>query len=183
MQGAVRYFLAITPEPGVRGQIEGLRTSWGSPHHKVEPHITVKAPFSWTGDPEVWLAPVRAALAGVGRFPLKLGAPGSFGGQNVLFLTVPSDRPAQVHQAVVSLLYPLLPPDPRVHEGGEYHPHLTMAVKRFGARPELWPQYEREARALAEQLPEFLVGSVRVYEWRGTRWETLVDLPLGRGKE
>jgi 2'-5' RNA ligase len=165
----------------MRSQIEAFRARWGHPHHNVEPHATVKAPFPWDGDPEQLLTPVRSACAALAPFPARLGAPARFGGAGVLYLTVDSPGLHQLHLAVLEALSGLLPPRDDAHEGEGYTPHLTLAVGRFGISPEAMDRMEQEARADLGALPPFAVGALRLYrrESREERWRPACDVPLG----
>jgi len=168
------YFFAVVPPEPTLGAIEAFRTRWGNPHHNVEPHVTVKAPFEWDGSPEPFLAPARAACAALRPFAARLGAPARFGSA-VLYLTVESPGLMLLHKAVA----PLMPGDARGHEGDAYTPHLTLAVSRFGISAEGLDRMESEART---ELPpaSFTVTALRCYqrEQKQDRWMPLCDLPL-----
>lgn len=180
----VRYFLAVSPPEPLHSRIETFRKRWGSPHHRVEPHITVKVPFEWAGS----LAPVLKAAAdgcaSIPPFEITLGAPGRFRGARVLFLSlqVPPGLQA-LHEAAIAALQPYAPVRLGSHEGGrDYHPHLTLASGRFGIDDAGLDAMEAEAGAELGSLPPFAVTSLRVYRWGPGehRWSQLRDLPLGR---
>lgn len=172
------FFAAVPPEPA-RSTIESFRRRWGNPHHKVEPHITVKVPFYWAGPPESFLAPARAACAGVSMFEARLGAPARFGA-DVLYLTVAGAGLAHLHRAVCAALAPMLAANPRAHEGEAYAAHLTLASTRFGIGPDDLSAMERAAADELCGFPPFPVTFVRCYRRQGKDgpWEPLCDLPL-----
>lgn len=175
-----RFFLAITPPEPLLSQIEAFRGRWGHPHHKVEPHVTVKPPFEWTREPEGFLTAARAACLKVRAFPARLGPPGRFARSGVLFLTVVSEDLSDLHLRVSADLAGLVPPEARPHEGG-YHPHLTLASRRFGIDEAGLAQMEAEARAELSDLPPFTITALRCYRWQTDqgRWQTYRDVPLG----
>lgn len=174
-----RYFFAVVPPEPTLGAIESFRARWGHPHHNVEPHITIKAPFQWPGDPETFLAPVRAACASQSPFKAKLGAPARFG-DAVLYLGVCGPVIHQLHSVVVQALCPFAPADRHGHEGDAYTPHLTLAVTRFGISAVGLDYMEAEAREAFAYNPDFLVTHLRCYhrEGKDDRWLPLCDLPL-----
>jgi 2'-5' RNA ligase len=147
----------------------------------VEPHVTVKIPFAWAGDPEGFLAPVRAACASVRPFAVRLGEPGRFPEAQVLYLTLHAEGLPRLHRAVMAALDGLVPVDPRGHEGEGYHPHLTLAVGRFGIAPDGLERMEAEARRELADLPAFQVESLRCYRREGPDdpWAPFADIPLG----
>lgn len=177
----IRYFFAVTPPDPLRDAIEAFRGKWGHPHHRVEPHITVKAPFEWPGDP----APVlKAAAEAAGRFrpfEVALGEPGRFERARVLFLTVQSEGLEPLHQAAVEALKPLVPVRPGSHEGGAYHPHLTLAAGRFGIDEAGIAAMEQDARVALGGLPAWANTALRCYrlEPGQPRWQVFRDLPVG----
>lgn len=170
------YFLAVTPPEPTLGAIERFRARWGHPHHKVEPHITIKPPFPWVEDPETFLVPLRPALSGLRPFTARLGAPGRFGA-GVLFLTVDSPGMKALHLATIAAV----PTGTGVHEGEAYTPHLTLAVTRFGISADGMDRMEAEARAELTAFPPFEVTALRCYHRtdKDSRWQPLCDLPLG----
>lgn len=177
-----RYFFAVTPPEPLLGQIEAFRGRWGHPHHKVEPHVTIKAPFLWPGRPDEFLAPVRAVCRQMQPFQAQLGAPDRFVRNRVLFLTMTGQGLLPLYRAVGEALKGILPPDPRTGGGGErFTPHLTLAAGRFGIDDEGLAAMEKEARQELVNLPPFAVTTLRCYRWQGSpgRWHTLCDLPLG----
>lgn len=175
------FFLAVTPPAAVTAPVEALRARWGNPHHRVEPHITVKIPFPWAPDPEGFLAPVRAACAGVAPFEARLGAPSRFAEAGVLYLSVAAPGLKPLHLAVMRAFAGLVAPDPRGHEGETYTPHLTLAVSRFGITAEGLETMEEEARSALAALPPFMVGALRCYrrERSADPWQPWLDIPLG----
>ena len=176
-----RFFFGIRPPEPQHGQIEAFCARWGHPHHKVEPHVTVKIPFAWEGAPEAFLAPVRSACAAVRPFTAALGAPARFPGGQVLYLSVNSPGLPVLHRSVMLALAGLVPVDPRGHEGDGYTPHLTLAVGRFGLDAAGLHRMEQEAAAELGHLPAFPVTSLRCYHRSGPDdwWETFADLRLG----
>lgn len=176
-----QYFFAITPPPTVLARIEALRARWGNPHHKVEPHATVKVPFAWPGEPAAFLTPVAAACAGMAPFQVRIGAPARFAYAGVLYLSVHSEGLPGLHRAVMAALAGLVPPDTRGHEGGGYSPHVTLAVARFGIDSAGLDAMEWEARTELSDLPAFTVTALRCYHRAadGEPWAPLQDLPLG----
>ncbi|HWI61386.1 MAG TPA: 2'-5' RNA ligase family protein [Symbiobacteriaceae bacterium] len=174
-----RYFFAVIPPEPAQSAIEAFRARWGHPHHNVEPHITVKAPFQWPGDPEAFLAPVRAVCAAHGPIKVRLGQPARFG-DAVLFLTVESPLLKHLHIDVINGVP--TPGDPLGHEGEGYTPHLTLAVTRFGISADGLDRMEAEARAeLTAVTQQFFITALRCYHRQGKddRWIPLCDLPLG----
>ncbi len=180
----VRYFLAVTPPEPLFSRIETFRKKWGGPHHKVEPHITVKVPFEWAGNPAPVLKAAGDACAAAAPFELTLGAPGRFRGARVLFLSVHVPPALQaLHESVITALQAYAPVRPGSHEGpGEYHPHLTLAAGRFGIDDAGLDAMEAEANQVLSNLPPFTVDRLRVYKWGPGehRWSRLQDLGLGR---
>jgi 2'-5' RNA ligase len=177
-----RYFFAVVPPEPQNSTIDALRERWGHPHHSVEPHITVKAPFEWHEQPESFLAPVSAACAAVEPFGVSLPGTGRFGEDRVLFLTVAGDGLKALHQAVISALEGLLRADPRAHEGEDYSPHLTLAVGRFGIDAAGMADMERAAQAELADPGTFRVEALRCYAWHAVdhRWVPVCDIPIGR---
>ncbi|HEY3368054.1 MAG TPA: 2'-5' RNA ligase family protein [Symbiobacteriaceae bacterium] len=176
-----RYFFGVAPPTAMEARLEVFRGRWGHPHHDVEPHVTVKAPFVWNQEPALVLGPVRMACNGLLPFPVRLGAPARFPDAGVLFLSVESEGLPLLHRAVVEALAGLVEQDRRGHEGEGYHPHLTLAVSRFGIDPAGLAAMEREAALELAGLEPFTVRSLRCYCRNGgrDRWEPLCDLPLG----
>ncbi|HEY8347971.1 MAG TPA: 2'-5' RNA ligase family protein [Symbiobacteriaceae bacterium] len=179
-----RYFFAVTPPEPLRGQIEAFRGRWGHPHHRVEPHVTIKAPFRWPGRPEEFLAPVRAACRQIEPFEVQLGAPARFERAQVLYLSMTGAGLLPLHRAVKEALRGVIPPDPRVRESHRFVPHLTLAAGRFGIDEEGLDAMEAEARRELTGLPPFTVTSLRCYRWEvgPGRWYPFCDLPLGAGR-
>lgn len=178
-----RYFFAVAPPSPVLEAIDELRGRYGHSHHKVEPHVTVKVPFTWPGDPEAFLTPVRAACAGVAPFEMGFGGTGRFVEAGVLYLEIPGAGVLHLHLTVVTALTGLVEADSRGHEGGGYTPHLTLAVQRFGIDAWRLDQMEEEAGRLVSSISPFWVESLRCYsrERADHPWQPLVDLPLGGG--
>ncbi len=175
-----RFFFAVAPPEPLLSRIEAFRGRWGHPHHRVEPHITVKVPFEWDRAPAVFLGSVRTACSRIPAFELKLGEPGRFRRARVLFLTVRGHGLKELHQAVVGAMAPMVPPDARGHEGERYTAHLTLAAGRFGIDEAGLDEMERAARQELADLPAFPVTALRCYQWskpRG-RWERFTDIPL-----
>jgi 2'-5' RNA ligase len=177
-----QYFFAVSPPEPLSSKIDALRERWGHPHHRVQPHITVKAPFQWHEQPEAFLAPVRAACAAAAPFDIRLSGTGRFGEARVLYLTVDGDGLKPLHLAVISQLDGLLPADARAHEGEGYSPHLTLAVARFGIDAAGMAEMEQAAQAELAELPAFAVRALRCYQWHPAKpaWAPLCDIPIGR---
>ena len=175
-----RFFFAVVPPEPALSVIDALRARWGHPHQKVEPHITVKPPFPHEGQPERFLAPVRAALSGITPLQARLGDPARFGGA-VLYLSVLCPGLQALHRAVLQALEPFAPPDPRFHEGESYTPHLTLAGTRFGVSPGGLDRMEREAEGELSDLNPFTVSFLRCYrrDEKDGPWQPLCDLPFG----
>jgi len=175
-----RYFFAVVPPEPTGSIIEAFRARWGHPHHNVEPHITVRPPFTWPEDPERILSPVRAACAGLSPLQARLGAPGRFAG-GVLFLSVDSPGLTLLHRAVLQALDPLIPVEANRHAGGGYTPHLTLAVTRFGIDRDGLDRMEAEARNELSDLAPFTAAALRCYRRTGKddRWEPWCDLFFG----
>lgn len=173
------FFLAVAPPTPLSARIEAFRTRWGNPHHNVEPHITIKAPFSWSAEPEVFLAPLQKACGALSPFEACSGAPARFSEASVLYLAVHSQAIHHLHTVVVSALGDMVPAGS--HEREPYTPHLTLAVGRFGISPENLARMEQEAVTELAHLPPFRVTALRCYRRTkaGERWQPLVDLPLG----
>jgi len=173
------FFLAVVPPEALGARIEAFRTRWGNPHHKVEPHITIKAPFPWTAEPEALLAPLGAVCSTMAPFEVRLGPSSRFAEARVLYLTVHSPALHQLHTGAVGALTGLVPVGG--HEGEHYTPHLTLAVGRFGISPEGLDHMEREAAIELGGLPAFPVTALRCYRRAKAeeRWQPMVDLPLG----
>jgi 2'-5' RNA ligase len=177
-----RFFFAVTPDEPLRNQIELFRGRWGHPHHKVEPHITIKAPFLWQGDPVPVLQAAQYACQEIAPFDVLLGRPAQFPKSHVLYLTVISKTIAQLHHRVVEAIAPLLPTDARGHEGMAFTPHLTLAAGRFGIDVAGLAEMERKAAIELVNLT-FQVTALRCYRWgdADTRWQPYIDLPLQTG--
>lgn len=177
----IRYFCAVTPPEPLLGRIEAFRTRFGNPHHRVEPHVTVKVPFLHTADPAPWLEAARAACAGLRPFVLQFGAPDRFPEARVLYLTVSGEGLQQLHEAVLNALRPWAPPDPNGHEGPGFSPHLTLAAGRFGIDSAGLDRMEEAAREELAGLPPVEVRSLRCYRKRSgdSYWQPFADLPLG----
>ena len=177
-----RFFAAVVPPDVERRRIEAFRVRWGSLVSPVEPHVTVKAPFVFEAGPGPLLDALGPACARVSPFSVALSGPGRFPGPGVLFLTVDSSALAHLHQTVVRALAPLLPePATALHEGEHYHPHMTLAMGRFGATEAILDTMEGEANRELADLPPFSVRSLRLYA-KATgddRWQAVADLRLG----
>lgn len=175
-----RFFFAVSPPGPLLSRIEALRARFGNPHHKVEPHITIKIPFTWDGEPAAFLEPVRQVLTRTAPFEVRLGSTARFPGPRVLYLTVAGDGLKQLHLAVAEALTGLVPTDARSHEGQHYTPHLTLAAGRFGLDARKMEEMDQAARTALADLPPFTVTALRCYRWRTPpgRWEKFVDLPL-----
>ncbi|MGE5674101.1 MAG: 2'-5' RNA ligase family protein [Mycobacterium leprae] len=176
-----RYFFAVTPPSPYKEQIDEVRGRWGHPHHPVEPHITAKAPFAWPDDPEQFLAPVRAACGQVAPFQAQLGPTGRFPNAGVLFLTPEGQGFTTLHLAVLHALAGLVPADSHGHEGEGYHPHLTLAVTRFGIDSEGMAAMARVAEQELTGLPPFRVEALTCYQMAAEEesWQVFCRLPLG----
>jgi 2'-5' RNA ligase len=175
------YFMAVVPpEPPLR-RIQDFRTLWGNPHHRIEPHITVKIPFHWSGLTGGFVEPVRQVCGMLAPLELRLGAPGRFTASRVLFLSVAGVGLEGLHLSVTGALADLLPATGRGRERGEYHPHLTLAAGRFGIADDRLDAMERDAITALTDLPPFRVESVRIYrKLEGPQlWQHFSDLPLG----
>lgn len=175
-----RFFFGVVPPEYLQAPVELFRGRWGHPHHNVEPHVTVKSPFPWTADPAVLLAPVRRACAAQAPFSLRLGMPGRFPDAGVLYLAVEGAALHGLHRSILEALDGLVPRDPRGHEGDGYHPHLTLAVMRFGIDAVGMDAMEREAADAFAGLEPFPVRALRCYrrEKAEDRWQRCCDLPL-----
>ncbi len=178
------YFFGVTPSDPLRERIDAFRAKWNHPHHKVEPHITLKAPFGWPGNPAPVLKAVQAVCAASAPFTLTLGAPGRFGGARVLFLSVAGEPLWTLQKAVVAAVMRFAPPERRggPNEASDpYHPHLTLAATRFGIDAAGIAAMEREAGTALAGLPPFTVTAMRCYrkERDMERWQVCTDLPLG----
>lgn len=175
------YFMAVVPPEPLLSRIQDFRTLWGNPHHNVEPHITVKIPFRWNGPAESFVEPVREVCGALGPLALRLKAPGRFSSSRVLFLSVAGDGLQHLHLAVTSVLAELLPTDEGGRERSEYHPHLTLAVGRFGIADDRLDAMEGDAITALADLPPFRVETVRIYrKLEGPQpWQHFSDIPLG----
>lgn len=175
------FFLAVVPPEGLREQIEDFRGHWGHPHHNVEPHITVKAPFPWQREPEAFLAPLQEACLALKPFEAQLGAPSRFEQARVLYLAVQSPGMHRLHKAVLDAVAGPIPLNPHGHEGEGYTPHLTLAVGRFGISSADLNLMEAEASRELCNLPPFQVAVLRCYrrDRAEERWQPMVDLSLG----
>lgn len=176
-----RYFFAVNPPEPLLTQIDDFRGRWGHPHHKVEPHVTIKAPFVFPGRSEEFLAPVREVCRQIQPFEARLGAPGRFTRSRVLYLTMTGRGLAPLHRAVAGALQGIIPPDPRARGPERFTPHLTLASGRFGIDEDGLDAMEAEARVELADLPPFIIRTLRCYRWEGSpgRWHTYCDLPLG----
>lgn len=122
---------------------------------ELGPHITVKAQPGLDDDRrDVWLPPLRRALAGFAPFAVQLGEVGTFG-DDVVFLEVLSQHAGQLHELLVGLVAPPPVEAARHFELAEWHPHLTL---HLGPGADV----ERLRTAVAElgPLPSFTVGEV-----------------------
>jgi len=175
------YFLGVTPPAPIREQIESFRKAWGSPHHRVEPHVTVKAPFEYPGVPAPVLVAVRQVCAAARPLTMRLGQPGRFGGDRVLFLALTCEGLEDLHQQVLAAVSRFVPPRPGDREGGPYHPHLTLAASRFGIDAAGMAAMEAQARVKLAGIPPFSITSLRVYkkDRNMERWQPMEEIPLG----
>lgn len=180
----VRYFLAVTPPGDLQDHIETFRGRWNHPHHKVEPHITVKIPFEWAASAAPFLQAARTACAGIAPFELELGSPDWFASGRVLFLSVDRRHLLPLHEAVIQALEPMVSVQAGGHEGGDrYHPHLTLASTKFGISDAALAAMAAEASKELAALGAFQVTHLRCYRWGqgDRRWIPYQDLPLGPG--
>lgn len=175
-----RFFFAVAPPDPLLTQIEALRARFGNPHHKVEPHITIKIPFTWEGDPERFLQPIREVCARIAPFAVQTGDTARFPQARVLYLTVTGEGLRRLHEGVAEALTGLVPVDSRSHEGPHYTPHLTLAAGRFGLDALKMEEMDQAARTALASLPPFTVTALQSYHWMGSpgRWERFADLPL-----
>lgn len=175
-----RYFLAVAPPEPLHSRLEAFRSHWGSPHHPVEPHVTVKVPFAWEHDPEPFLAATRTACRGTPVFQARLGGTDRFPAAGVLYLTVVSEGLISLHRSVVAALDGIIPLDAHGHEADGYTPHLTLAVSRFGIDDAGLDAMESEALGELAGLPPFAVTALRCYRREASeeRWQPFCDIPL-----
>lgn len=177
----MRFFLAIAPPEPLLSRIEAFRTKWRNPHHKVEPHITLRPPFDWDGNPALLLQLARDGCRRARPFPLTLGPTGRFQRSRVLFLSVQAgpELPA-LERALTAALSSISRPNGRSADLA-FHPHLTLASGRFGIDDSGLDAMEQETASVLANLPPFTVARVRVYRWGSDdhRWSRLEDLSLG----
>jgi 2'-5' RNA ligase len=174
-----RFFLAVAPPAPLLEQIDEFRGRWGHPHHKVEPHITIRAPFEWDGSAEPWLEAVRGAIRQVAPFPVQFKGTGRFGSR-VLFLTPVGEGLERLQSLVMAALVDRLPPDDQRRQGQGFHGHLTLAAARFGITDERMEAMDVEAKGEPFATAPFTATALRAYRWGDGRWERFVDLPLGQ---
>lgn len=177
----MRFFLGIAPPEPLLSRIEAFRTKWRNPHHKVEPHITLRPPFDWNGTPSLLLQLARDGCRGVQPLTLSLGATGRFHHSRVLFLSVQSGPElAALERALSTALASIARPDPRSADLA-FHPHLTLASGRFGIDVGGLDAMEQEAATVLADLSPFTVTRVRCYRWcpGDHRWTRFEDLNLG----
>jgi 2'-5' RNA ligase len=168
----MRWFLGIPLPEEVRAVVDNLQSGW--PHGRwplnikrnVEPHITVKAPF--TSSDDLWLS----NIAGVTYAPAPVIAVQGldlFDGR-VVHLAVSSPGLLQIRDIVVAGF-----PEKwltRLEREG-YNPHITvgLAKRRLAesARAEIKKQ-------LGHKIPSFEAPCLRVYVKQGQTYEPHLDL-------
>lgn len=184
----MKYFLGIVPNGDIYHQIQEFRRRVNEKHfNHIEAHITLKAPL-FLGDPNTWLPALRQVCQKTAPLTVRLGPPQFFGHDAVLYLTVHGEGLPALHRQLLSCLRPFERgrDGQRRHEGDDYHPHLTLAMRSFGVSAEEMKRAAEEASRSLASFPPFLVSSVRVYRQagRGQPWRPFMDLPLGaKGKE
>jgi 2'-5' RNA ligase len=176
----MKYFLGVAPPQELQERIASFQRLW--PHNRhpdhVEPHITVKPPQGLASAQEAWLPRVQAACAPAAPVRVRLGRPGWFR-RDVVFLGVEASGLHELHDSLLAFFDPAtVGPNERP---GNYHPHLTLAMRSFGLSAAELAEVHARAAAELRDLPTFVAATVRVYakEDVGKPWRTLADIPLG----
>jgi 2'-5' RNA ligase len=173
-----QYFIGITPPSDYQKKVEHFQHEWlGSPI--VEPHITLKAQGGLTSDKE-WIKKVKTVCKSIHPFTITLAKPNYFG-DNILYLSVLSEKLYPVHEAIVKAISPSEDLIQQYFELENFVAHLTLGKEQYGLTKEALNDMALTAEKELTPYPTFLVKSIRVYELRSdsNRYEPLIEIPLG----
>lgn len=172
--------MGIIPSNDYKEKVLAFQKKWSENRlpERIEPHITVKAPFDPPKD-EKWIKAVEEVCRITPAFSVSLGIP-SFFGERVVFLSVKSEGLYQFHQKVIAAFTEATGYRLSHSEGKSFTSHLTLGNIRHGLTP---PQIREMAELAAEELspfPVFDVQFLRVFqkENQWTPWQTMLDLPF-----
>ena len=176
----MKLFMGIVPPEEYKEKIRTFQRQWSDNRlpDRIEPHITVKAPF----DPPKtnrWLEQIQQVCQNTPSFSLSLGAP-SFFGERVVHLSVKSEGLDLLHQEVIRVFTEATGFGVSYSEGKTYTPHLTLGNIRHGLTEIQIKEIGKQATHELAPFPSFQVDFLRVYEKkdRNTPWTVMIDLSL-----
>ena len=180
----MEYFIGIVPPEDYLRKIIQFQSKWIS-QLGVEPHITLKAQGGLIPDKK-WLDQVQRVCENFEPFQISLGKPRYFG-DNILYLSVDSNKLHQLHQKIVQEISPSEELIQQYFELNAFVPHLTLGKEQYGGNIStvLSKNELKEMESLAEielsPYPEFEVNFIRVYElnYEKQRYEKYLDITLG----
>ncbi|MBT2641930.1 2'-5' RNA ligase family protein [Bacillus sp. ISL-41] len=178
------YFIGIVPPEEYLTRVVQLQSKWIS-QLGVEPHITLKAQGGLTPDKK-WINKVKRVCENFKPFQVSLGKPSYFG-DNILYLSVNSNKLHQLHQKIVQEISPSGELIKQYFELDAFVPHLTLGKEQYGGNisPGLstkeLQEMERAAGIELSPYPEFEVDFIRVYQLNNEkqRYEKYLDVTLG----
>lgn len=176
----MKLFIGIVPPEEYKSKVLKFQKQWPDNRlpDRIEPHITVKAPFDPPKNNQ-WLEEIRQLCLHTPPFSLSLGNP-SFFGERVVYLTVKSEELSRFHQEVIRVFTEATGYRVSQSEGKTYTPHLTLGNTRHGLTSMEIKEMGEQAAEHLSPYPHFQVDFLRVYEKkdRFTPWTGMVDLTM-----
>jgi 2'-5' RNA ligase len=168
------YFIGIVPPKEYSERIIQFQRKWIN-NLNIEPHITIKAQGGLTTDKK-WIEKVQKVCQSFAPFQLSLNKPRYFE-DNVLYLSVHSDRINTLHEKLVHEISPSKHLIKQYFEFNEFVPHLTLALMQ--SKEEL-KHMEKLAEIELTPYPTFNVTFIRIYQLNveKQRYENFLDISL-----
>ncbi|WP_394218727.1 2'-5' RNA ligase family protein [Halobacillus trueperi] len=176
----MQHFIGLIPPEGFKEKVIHFQKKWSENTitEVVEPHVTLKAQGGLTPDRH-WLNEVRETCRKLKPFRIQLGAPAFFG-DDVLYLSVRSDKLYGLHKQMVQVAAPTREQIDAYFELDHFVPHLTLAKTSHGLSKQDLVDMAAAADKEFRPFPAFEVDQIRVYEEKlPNTYSKLVDLSLG----
>lgn len=175
----MQFFIGVVPPDEVKNRIIEFQKRWknNSLLKVVEPHITIKAQGGLTPDKN-WVSEVEKVCLDISPFLVTLNKP-MFFGENVLFLSVQSERIHDVHEKLVRTISPEPDLINKYMEFEDYVPHLTLGQTNWGLSSEELKEMAKAVEQVHFPRPTFEVHFLRIYqEIQPNKYSKYLDLSL-----
>lgn len=177
----MNYFLGIPAPPEHARRIEAFRqevADWARRAQRSEPHISIKG-GSGLDESAGTLATIEEISTCTAPFPIQVGPPALFEGENVLYLSVDSPGWVRLNRELIDTIAARTGAEMHPLERAGWIPHLTI----IRLRPELLSRFDEIVRTTVDALspfPRFTARTLRMYRQERSEgvWSRLRDFTL-----